>query len=75
MKTFKQFLKLKEASSSNWDKIYDSIQNVSGLIDEADDMWNGDSYMNDRKQVIKDLNDAIKEIQKALALLKKYDNI
>lgn len=66
---------LKEESSSNWDKIYDSIQKISDLIDDADDMWNGDSYMSDRKQVIKDLNDVTKEIQKTLVLLKKYDSI
>lgn len=66
---------MKEESSSNWDKIYDSIQKISDLIDDADDMWNGDSYMSDRKQVIKDLNDVTKEIQKTLVLLKKYDSI
>lgn len=84
VKTFKQFLKenhnkksqLKEVSETEWQKIFDLVDNISDLADDARDVWTSQDDLDmiddfEAKKVIEDLNFISKQIPKAMILLKK----
>ena len=75
MRTFKQFLKesnIENLNESDWDEVYRVIYDAKTNLDDAEEMWNGASVQENYKNIIKSIENGIKNSQKALTLLKKY---